>query len=109
MNKSSKPVIFLLFLMLIIVTAFALVSVGIKLKYEQALLQQDLAEKQLKSETQRKIKLTAEYQTVTAEERIIGIASTKLGLIRDLEPPYIIKYDDKKVDEINEKLKRKYE
>jgi cell division protein FtsL len=109
MNKSAKPTIFLLFLMLVIITAFALVSVGIKLKYEQALLQQDVAEKQLKSETQRKIKLTAEYQTVTAEERIMRIASTELGMIRDLEAPVIIKYDNKKVEEINEELKRKYE
>jgi len=109
MSKSSKPTIFLLFILLIIITAFALVGVGIKLKYEQALMQQDVAEKQLKSETQRKIKLTAEYQTVTAEDRIMGIASTELGLIRDLEAPVIIKYDNKKVEEIDEVLKRKYE
>ncbi len=109
MRKSSKPTIFLLFLLLLIVTAFALVSVSIKLKYEQSLLQKDTAEKQLKTETQRKIKLTAEYQTVTSEDRIFKIASSELGLIRNLEASVIINYDNNKVEEINEELKRKYE
>ena len=109
MNKSSKPTIILLFLLLLIITAFALVSVSVKLKYEQAVLQKDTTEKQLKTETQKKIKLTAEYQTVTAEERIFKIASTELGLIRDIEAPVIIKYDLLKVENINEELKRKYD
>lgn len=109
MNKSSKPTIILLFLLLLIITAFALVSVSVKLKYEQTILQKDTTEKQLKAETQRKIKLTAEYQTVTAEERIFKIASTELGLIRDIEAPVIIKYDLLKVENINEELKRKYD
>jgi cell division protein FtsL len=109
MSKSSKPILFLTFLLLIMITVFALVSVGIKLKYEQAVLQKDAVEKQLKSETQRKIKLTAEYQTATAEERIFNIASTELGLIRDIEAPVIITYNSKKVELIEEELKRKYE
>jgi hypothetical protein len=108
MKKSSKPTIFLLITLLLIVTAFALVSIGLKLKYEQFLLQKDKEEKTYKEESQRKIKLTAEYQTVTAEERIVS-ASTELGLIRNVEPAFIIKYDSNKVEEINEILKEKYE
>ena len=108
MKKSSKPTIFLLITLLLIVTAFALVSIGLKLKYEQFLLQKDKAEKTYKEESQRKIKLTAEYQTVTAEERIVAV-STDLGLIRNVEPAFIIKYDSNKVEEINEILKEKYE
>lgn len=109
MNKSSKPTVLLIFLLLLIVTVFALFNVGIKLKYEQALLQKDQLEKQLKSETQRKIKLTAEYQTVTAEDRIFKIANTELGLIRDIDASVVIKYDNSKVEEIDEELKNKYE
>ena len=109
MSKSSKPTIFLIFLLLLLVTVFVLVGVGIKLKYEQVLLQKDSVEKQLKAETQRKIKLTAEYQTVTAENRIMKIAGSELGLIRDLEAPVIIKYDNQKVEKIEEELKNKYE
>ncbi len=109
MKKSSKPTIFLIITLLLIVTVFALVSIGLKLKYEQFLLQKDKAEKTYKAENQRKIKLTAEYQTVTAEERIVAVAGAELGLIRNVEPDFIIKYDNNKVEEINETLKEKYE
>jgi hypothetical protein len=88
---------------------FALASVGLKLKYEQFLLQKDKAEKTFNAERQRKIKLTAEHQTVTAEERIVAVAKSDLGLIRNIEPAFIIKYDKNKIEEINEILKEKYE
>lgn len=109
MKKSAKPTIFLLITLLLIVTMFALVSVGLKLKYEQYVLQKDKAEKTYKTESQRKIKLTAEYQTVTAEERIISVAETQLGLIRNIEPAFIIKYNKSKLEDSNEILKEKYE
>lgn len=109
MKKSSKPAIFLVITLLLIVTVFALFSIGIKLKYEQFLLQKDKAEKVFKSESQRKIKLTAEYQTVTTEERIVAVAKSELGLIRNIEPAFIIKYDNNIVEEINEILKEKYD
>ncbi len=109
MNKSAKPTILLILLLLLIITVFVLLGVGVKLKNEQALLQKDSLLKQLKTQTQDKIKLTAEYQTVTAEDRITKIASSELGLIKDLEAPVIIKYNKSKVEEIEEKLKRKEE
>jgi hypothetical protein len=109
MKKSSKPAIFLFISLLLIATVFALASVGLKLRYEQFLLQKDKVEKIVKAESQRKIKLTAEYQTVTAEERIVSIAQSDLGLIRNIEPAFIIKYDNNKLEEINEIFKEKYE
>ncbi|MDP2363164.1 MAG: hypothetical protein Q8M94_05280 [Ignavibacteria bacterium] len=109
MKKSSKPTIFLILTLLLIVTVFALISVGVKLKLEQFLLQKDKTEKIHKAESQRKIKLTAEYQTVTAEERIVAVAKSELNLIRNIESPFMIKYDKKKVEELNELLKEKYE
>lgn len=109
MSKSSKPTLFLVFVLLLIVTVFALFSVGIKLKYEQTLLLKDDTEKKLKTEEQKKIKLTAEYQSVTSEERIFAIANTDLGLIRNLEAPVVVKYDSDKVEEFEKELKNKYE
>ncbi len=109
MNKSSKPKLFLMLLILLLITAFALSGVGIKLKYEQALLIKDDIEKKLKTESQKKIKLTAEHQTFSAEERIVKIANTELGMIRDLEAPVIIKYNQTKADEIEKELKEKYD
>jgi cell division protein FtsB len=109
MNKSAKPTIFLILLLLLITTVVVLLSVGIKLKYEQALLQKDSLLKQLKTLTQEKIKSTAEYQTVTAEDRITKIASYELGLIKDLDAPVIIKYKQSDVEKIEEDFKRKYD
>ncbi len=109
MKKSSKPTIFLLIILLLIVTAFALASIGLKLKYEQNILRKDKTEKIYKAETQNKIKLTAEYQTVTTEERIISLAQSQLGLIRNVEKDFVIKYDKNKIEELNKILKEKYE
>jgi hypothetical protein len=109
MKKSSKPTLFLILTLLLITAAFALVSVGVKLKYEQLLLQKDKSEKTFKAASQNKIKLTAEYQTATAEERIVFVAKTELGLIRNIESPLVIKYDNEKAENINETIKEKYE
>ncbi|MCU0343679.1 MAG: hypothetical protein MUF28_07640 [Ignavibacterium sp.] len=109
MKKSSKPTIFLLISLLLIVTVFTLAGIGLKLRYEQFLLQKDKAEKIVKAESQRKIKLTAEYQTLIAEERIVAIAQSDLGLIRNIEPVFTIKYDNNKLEEINDIFKEKYE
>lgn len=109
MKKSSKPFLFLLVITLLISTSFMLVSIGIKLKYERYLLDKDKAEKKYKSEKQKQDKLTADYQMFIAEERIVSIANSELGMIRSIQPDYIIKYDRIKIEEINEVLKEKYE
>ena len=104
MSKSSKPTILLLLIILLIITGFVLISISIKLKYEQAVLLKDESLKKLKVESQTRIKLTAEYQTVSSEERIAKIASIELGMIRNLEAPVIIRYDSRKVEKIEEEL-----
>lgn len=109
MKKSSKPTLLLILILLLIITVFALVNVGVKLKYEQQLLSKDKAEKIFKTESQKKIKLTAEYQTVTAEERIVNTAKSELGMIRNAEDPVVIKFDSKKLEENLETLNKKYE
>lgn len=109
MKKSSKPMLFLILILLLIVTVFALVSVGIKLKYEQKVLLKDKAEKMLKAENQKKIKLTAEYQTFIAEERIVNVAKSELGMIRNVEMPVVIKFNNQKLEDNIELLNKKYE
>lgn len=109
MKKSSKPIILIVLILLMIITAFALVGVGVKLKYEQSLLQRDDLQKRLKTEAQRKIKFTAEYQTVTAEDRIMSIAANELGLIKNMQPSVMIKFNNEKLEEVTEELSEKYE
>ena len=109
MKKSSKPMLFLVLILLLIATVFALISVGVKLKYEQKLLLKDKAEKLFKAENQKKIKLTAEYQTFSAEERIVTVAKSELGMIRNVESPLVIKFSSKNLEENLETLNKKYE
>ncbi|GIK20876.1 MAG: hypothetical protein HND40_09820 [Ignavibacteriota bacterium] len=109
MKKSSKPTLLLVLSLLLIVTVFALLNVGVKLKYEQKLLLKDKAEKTIKAENQKRIKLTAEYQTVTAEERIVNTAKSELGMIRNAGNTVIINVDRKKLEENQETLAQKYE
>jgi len=108
MKKSSKPTIFLLITLLLIVTVFALVSIGLKLKYEQLVLQKSKNEKTLSTLNQIADKLRADQESFSSES-IISIAQSQLGLVRNLEPAFIIKYDNNKVEELNETLKEKYE
>lgn len=109
MKKSSKPTLLLVLSLLLIVTVFALLNVGVKLKYEQKLLLKDKAEKTIKAENQKRIKLTAEYQAVTAEERIVNTAKSELGMIRNAGNTVIINVDRKKLEENQETLAQKYE
>jgi len=109
MKKSAKPTIFLLLSVLTIITFFVLASVGLKLKYEQMLLQKDNYLKALKTEEERNTKLIAEYQNQTDEERIVSIAETELKLIRNSEPAAILRIDKIKIEKINGVLKEKYE
>jgi len=109
MKKSSKPTLLLVLSLLLIVSVFALLNVGVKLKYEQKLLLKDKAEKTIKAENQKRIKLTAEYQTVTAEERIVNTAKSELGMIRNAGNTVIINVDRKKLEENQETLAQKYE
>lgn len=107
MKKSSKPTILLLLILLLIAAAFLLVGVGIKLKYERVVLQKDNLEKSLNAASLKKIQLTADYQSVSTEERIVFIASKELGLVRRVDQPTVIKVENEKIEKVDEAL-RKY-
>ena len=49
------------------------------------------------------------YQTVTSEERIVAVAKSNLGMIRNIEAPLVVKYENQKVENLSETLKEKYE
>ena len=63
----------------------------------------------INQKNKKKIKLTAEYQTVTSEERIVAVAKSNLGMIRNIEAPLVVKYENQKVENLSETLKEKYE
>jgi len=80
MKKSSKPLIIIVASFLVLVTLIILISQGLRLKYEA--LQRELAEFeiQIKTEKTQSVAFRANYQMLTAEERIKPFAIHELGL-----------------------------
>jgi cell division protein FtsL len=109
MKKGSKP--FLIFSVLLFTTFIVLILfyVGIKLKCEELTKEKILAEKQLDLKKNWQVNLTVKNQFLTSEERITGIAEKDLGMIRGGAPALIIKISKQKTDEIENRLKEKYE
>lgn len=80
MKKSSKPLIIIVASFLVLSTIIILISQGLRLKYEA--LQRELTEfeNEIKSEKTHSVALKANYQMLTAEDRIKPYAINELGL-----------------------------
>jgi hypothetical protein len=109
MKKSSKPILFFVLTLLIISAVVFLLRVSLKIKYEQLVVKKIKLENDFKTNSNLKDKLKANYESLIAEERIVAVAKSELGLIRNIEPAFIVKYDNNKIKEINEILNEKYE
>lgn len=108
MKKSAKPILLFSFLLIISITIIFLISVGLKVKYEEMTKEKDKAEQILKAERLKKVNLTADYQSVTLQESIVP-AALVLGLVKRIQPQQIIYVDSKKIENINQILEEKYE
>lgn len=109
MSKSAKPLIFYVLFLLVIVTVFFIAVVIVKISYEETIRSKEEAERRLKTENQKLVSLQAEYQNVTAEDKIRFIASTQLGMIKRIETAIVIKVSKDYIKELEQDIKLKYE
>jgi len=109
MKKSSKPFIAVVVLFLITVAVLMLGYVSIKLKCEMMTKQKVLSEEKLNAKKNTKVSLIAEYQYYTAEDRIVEIAKNELGMIKQNSSSIKIDVNREKIQEISDKINRKYE
>lgn len=109
MSKSVKPLIFYILFLIVIVTIFFIAVVIIKISYEETIRSKEEAERRLKNENQKKVSLQAEYQDLTAEEKIRFTASSQLGMIKRIEPSILIKVSKEKIEEFENAINLKYE
>jgi len=109
MKKSSKPILFFVLTLLIISAAVFLLRVSLKIKYEQLVVKKIKLENDFKTNSNLKDKLKANYESLIAEERIVAVAKSDLGMIRNIEAPLIIKYENQKVESLRQTLEEKYE
>lgn len=109
MKKGDKPLILYVLTLLIVATVFVLLVVGIKLTNDDLVKAKLDFESRYNTEKAREDKLTADYQTNSAEDRIVGIAINELNMKRRLEPALKFRYSKDRVDEVNRLLKEKYD
>lgn len=109
MSKSAKPMIFYVLFLIVIITIFFIAVVIVKISYDETIRFKEDAERRLKIENQKQLSLQAEYQNVTAEDKIKVAASLQLGMIKRIEPVIVIKVSKETIEESEEKLNLKYE
>lgn len=109
MKKGSKPIIVYFLIMIVFSAVFVLLVVGFKLKTEELARIKFETQNKLKTEQGKEINLIADYQTYSAEERIVRIAGSELGMIRRTEPALKLIYSKEKFEEVNTYLTRKYD
>ena len=109
MKKSHKPLIVVLFFLLVSLTAIFLISIGLKLKYEELTRKKVELEKNLRDENTFKIKLLADYQMYSDENTIETFARENLGMIKRNKAALKIKINQEEIDKINDELKSEYE
>lgn len=109
MKKSHKPLIVVLLFLLVSLTAIFLISIGLKLKYEELTRKKVELEKNLRDENTFKIKLLADYQMYSDENTIETFARENLGMIKRNKAALKIKINQEEIDKINDELKSEYE
>ncbi|MGQ9797736.1 MAG: cell division protein FtsL [Ignavibacterium sp.] len=109
MSKSSKPLIFYILFLLVVVTVFFIAVVITKISYDETVKIKDEALRKLKIENQKMVSLQAEYQDVTTEEKIRSVATSQLGMIKRIEPAVVLSVSKEKIEELQKELINKYE
>jgi hypothetical protein len=107
--KNSKPILGYGLLTGVAITLFALCYVGIKLKCEALIKDKILATQILNSNQNEELNLTAQFQFLNSEERIIDIAQRELGMVKGPSPSYSLTVSGEKIEQIQKEINSKYE
>ena len=107
--KNSKPLIGYVVSFGIICTIYALFYVGIKLKCESLIKEKVISEQSLNSSRNWTLNLTAQYQYLNSEERIVAIANNELGMIKGSAPVIRLSVSSEKIENIQKEINARYE
>ncbi len=109
MKKSSKPLIVFSLLMILMLTAFGLAYVSLKLEYENLTKKKLEAENTLNFKEKIQFQLIAKYQEMNSKERIVKIAEDEFGMVPVNNFDLILKINQNDVQRVKDILKEKYE
>ncbi|MDR3609858.1 MAG: hypothetical protein P4L27_04805 [Ignavibacteriaceae bacterium] len=107
--KNSKPLLGYGLLTGVVITLFALSYVGIKLKCESLIKDKVIAIQNLNSDKNENLNLTAQYQFLNSEERIVQISQSELGMIKGPSPAFSLNVSREKIEQIQKEINSKYE
>ena len=107
--KNSKPFLGYGLLTGIAITLYALTYVGIKLECESLIKDKVITIQNYSSAQNEKLNLTAQFQYLNSEERIMTIAQNELGMIKCPAPVLILSVSREKIDRIQKEINSKYE
>jgi hypothetical protein len=107
--KNSKPLLGYGLFTGIAITFYALSYVGIKLNCESLIKDKVITTQDFSSVQNEKLNLTAQFQYLNSEERIVDIAQKELGMVKCSGPVLTLNVSREKIDRIQKEINSKYE
>lgn len=107
--KNAKPIIGYGFLAGIVITLYALGYVAIKLNCESLIKDKVITTQDFSSVQNERLNLTAQFQYLNSEERIVDIAQKELGMIKCPAPVLTLSVSREKIERIQKEINSKYE
>jgi cell division protein FtsL len=107
--RNSKPFLGYGLLTGIAITLYALTYVGIKLECESLIKDKVITIQNYSSAQNEKLNLTAQFQYLNSEERIMAIAQNELGMIKCSPPILTLSVSREKIEQLQKEINSKYE
>ena len=107
--KNSKPFLGYGLLTGFAFTFYALTYVGIKLECESLIKDKVITIQNYSSAQNEKLNLTARFQFLNSEERIVEIAQNELGMVKCTVPILTLSVSREKIERIQKEINSKYE
>lgn len=109
MKKSIKPVIAFSLISFLLLAAFLLGYISVKIKCDQLKREKVFKETNILNIQNNRQDLVAQLQNFSSEQRITEIALSELGMIKRTDPRIVIEVSREKIDLINSKLQELYD
>ena len=107
--KNSKPLLGYGLLAGIVITLYALSYVGIKLKCESLIKDKVITAQNFNSSKNEGLNLSAQFQFLNSEERIVEIAQNELGMVKGPASVLTLSVSREKIEQIQKEINSKYE
>lgn len=96
-------------ILLVLVTTIVLANVGLRFKNEELFRSKTELIKLRNKDRTTKVRLIADYQQLTSENKIVLLAKRKLGMIKQDNPSVIINIEKDLIEKVEKELSGKYE